>query len=301
MTLKYYFTLFKFGVVLLVLILLLKWGWTVEANKIEIKTLNNELTQEKTMNRYRIEQVGRIASNISKDYQAVGSSINDILVDLKENRMIGIDQKISELPQEMQEIIIQQNIESHGLKNYQMFDEDYIFPVDIQSAYIPAKYGEFGWRPKLFDEKTYEYVYRESIKSNVWVLHNANDIANPYKPEVFASNDGLVIDIGFNRKEGNYIIIEHRIKNELLRQTKYKHLSKIDVKKGDYVKKGKIIGLIGNTGSSTSAHLHFELKEYDGKKWVNKNAFIGTTHKRKWMKGYYYTKNKEGEWVVIVI
>ena len=58
-----------------------------------------------------------------------------------------------------------------------------------------------------------------------------------------------------NKYYGNNIEIE---KDGVI--FKYAHLNKINVKKGDSIKQGEVIGLMGSTGMSTGSHLHFEIK-----------------------------------------
>lgn len=57
---------------------------------------------------------------------------------------------------------------------------------------------------------------------------------------------------------GNYVVVEHGSKYK----TRYLHLSKILVKKGQKVSRGQRIGLSGKTGRVTGPHLHYELIEY---------------------------------------
>lgn len=298
---KFYFMILKILFVMFVIILVFQFDISLGRMKYQNSRLEKKLVEEKTENRFRIDQVSQVAQNIANQYPAVGQAINEVLVDLKENNMFEINQKIADLPQEMQEFIIKQNKDTHGLHKYQMFDEDYIFPININTGYVPAKYGEFGWRPKVFDEKTYQYVYQESIKNGVWVLHPANDIASPEDPKILASNKGVVKQVGTDKSGSNYVIIYHYEKGKNIRRTRYFHLSQIYVTEGQEVEKGDNIGLIGNTGFSTSSHLHFEVQEWDGKKWININAFIGTSHNRKWMRGFYWYTNKEGFWKVHIL
>jgi len=268
------------------------------SQRLEIK-----LEKETTTNRFRIEQFGLIVEGIAEKYPVVGQALNDVLVDLKENRMYQIDQRISDLPEEMQEFIVMQNIECHGLFKYGLPD-DYGYPVDESTSYIPEKYGEFGWRPKVFDEHTYQYVYKESIKNGVWVLHDGSDIVSQ-DPRVKATNYGYVLETGRGEKEGKFIVIEHRFKGKPLRRTYYYHLNDILVEKGAYVSKKQIVATTGKTGKFvTDTHLHYGMKEWDGKRWVNINPFIGTTHNRKWLKGYYWIKRKvveEYKWFLVTL
>ena len=118
---------------------------------------------------------------------------------------------------------------------------------------------------------------------------------------MFASNYGYVLKIGKDPLGGKYIILEHRIEGKPLRKTKYFHLAEVKIEEGEYVYKGQLIGLIGHTGMVTGQHLDFSLQEWDGRRWINKNALIGTTHNRKWMRGYFYYRNKEGKWRVKIV
>ena len=54
---------------------------------------------------------------------------------------------------------------------------------------------------------------------------------------------------------GRHIVIRHGFGYETL----YAHLSKSNVRRGDKVKRGQVIGLVGSTGTSTSSHLHYEV------------------------------------------
>ena len=86
--------------------------------------------------------------------------------------------------------------------------------------------------------------------------HSGVDLAAPEGSPVKASADGVVIlahnDLFYT---GGTVLIEHG--NGV--QTGYSHLSKVNVKTGDKVKQGDIVGLVGMTGKATGPHLHFTL------------------------------------------
>ena len=88
--------------------------------------------------------------------------------------------------------------------------------------------------------------------------HTGVDIACEMGANVYASEEGTVEKAGFNRGGyGNHIILKHSDGSKTL----YAHLKAggILVSPGEYVKKGQVIGLMGSTGRSTGAHLHFEI------------------------------------------
>lgn len=86
--------------------------------------------------------------------------------------------------------------------------------------------------------------------------HDGIDIGNKNYPTIYAAGDGKVIQTGKNSGYGNFVVIDHS--NGF--RTVYAHLKSYSVKVGDWVKKGQKIAKMGNTGTSTGTHLHFEIQ-----------------------------------------
>ena len=87
-------------------------------------------------------------------------------------------------------------------------------------------------------------------------LHSGTDFRAPAGTPVHASNDGEVILARELYYEGNCVVIDHGLGF----MTMYMHLSKLDVKMGDKVKKNEVIGLSGGTGRVTGPHLHMAVR-----------------------------------------
>lgn len=87
-------------------------------------------------------------------------------------------------------------------------------------------------------------------------FHSGIDIGGKVGDPVYATADGKVAVAGYHRGMGNYITIDHRASGM---QTRYLHLNKILVNRGDQVHKGDKIALLGSTGRSTGPHLHYEV------------------------------------------
>lgn len=84
--------------------------------------------------------------------------------------------------------------------------------------------------------------------------HNGTDFATPMRTPVVSAGDGVVSRVIRHRYAGLYIEIQHGRKY----RTRYLHLNKAYVKKGQKVSRGQKIALSGNSGRSTGAHLHYE-------------------------------------------
>ncbi|UGA57804.1 peptidoglycan DD-metalloendopeptidase family protein [Vibrio sp. VB16] len=84
--------------------------------------------------------------------------------------------------------------------------------------------------------------------------HNGTDFATPTGTPVYSTGDGKVILTRNHPYAGKYIVIQHGSSYK----TRYLHLSRILVKKGQAISRGQKIALSGNTGRSTGPHLHYE-------------------------------------------
>ncbi|HTX89331.1 MAG TPA: M23 family metallopeptidase [Bacteroidales bacterium] len=89
-------------------------------------------------------------------------------------------------------------------------------------------------------------------------FHEGIDFSAPVGTEVYATGNGTVEMAGRDQGGyGNEIIINHGYNYK----TVYAHLSRIFVKEGEKILRGQIIGYVGNTGKSTSPHLHYEVRK----------------------------------------
>ena len=87
-------------------------------------------------------------------------------------------------------------------------------------------------------------------------MHYGIDLAGTWQEEVRATAEGTVVFAGWEGSFGRVVRIEHQFGI----QTVYAHLARLDVKKGEYVTLGDIVGSMGSSGRSAGVHLHYEIR-----------------------------------------
>ena len=106
------------------------------------------------------------------------------------------------------------------------------------------------------------YGYRIHPIYKTRKMHYGMDYSAIVGTEIYATGDGVISKVKRSKRGyGNYVKINHGFGYETL----YAHMSKYIVKKGQKVKRGEVIGYVGNTGISTAPHLHYEVRK-DNKK-----------------------------------
>ena len=171
-----------------------------------------------------------------------------------------------------QEKIYQQTIDELAKKQIQIADEVEALEEELRAQIDPAalptrRAGVLRW-PIANKRVTQGYGATSFARSRYgyrgkW--HNGVDIGSPLGTEISATDDGVVVNAGdqdrYCRKGayGKFVVLRHS--NNLV--TLYAHLSRIAVEAGSAIKRGDLLGYVGNTGYSKGAHLHFTV--YDGK------------------------------------
>jgi murein DD-endopeptidase MepM/ murein hydrolase activator NlpD len=122
---------------------------------------------------------------------------------------------------------------------------------DKRSLYAstPSVWPVRGWVTSHFGNRTSPF-------SGILKFHEGMDIAAQTGVPVVAPADGVVIRAGFGTGYGNMVAISHGYGIKTL----FAHNSRLNVKAGQRIKRGDVIAFIGDSGSSTGPHLHYEVR-----------------------------------------
>lgn len=168
------------------------------------------------------------------------------------------------------------NIPVNSILDANDLDSDVLQPGEI--LFIPgAAMNEFDYKKAMGTLFIYptngrlssSYGYRPDPFTGQRRFHNGIDIANSMGTRIVATMSGRVADIGDRPSGyGKYVIIKHSNGYQSL----YAHLSRINVREGEYIYQNEKIGEMGNTGRSTGPHLHFSI--YKNNTPVNPSTYL---------------------------
>lgn len=213
----------------------LKKDIDIKKVKAEILALDAEDTLAAI--RSAIERLKANKEIIDEDLEKIQNTLDKLRdeEDLMEEESKRIEAEIKELEQQYEDLKLQYS-NSNGVL---------LWPSD--NTYRVASYYGMRLHP----------VYK------VMKLHKGIDIAASKNTNILASADGTVTYVGNDSDGyGKYFIIYHGTDKDGVKiSTLYAHCNKILVKKGDSVKRGDIVGLVGKTGCATGYHIHYEVRE----------------------------------------
>ena len=151
--------------------------------------------------------------------------------------------------------LFKKNISMPDLSNYHLQLDT---PKEIANTIEHLPLG----MPVSYDKITSGFGSRLSPFTGTMKKHEGKDYGAPVGRKVIVTGDGKVIKSTWDHNYGLVIDVDHGLGIT----TRYAHLSKSFVRDGEILKKGDIIGLVGQTGAATGPHLHYEVQ-------VNGNAF----------------------------
>lgn len=123
----------------------------------------------------------------------------------------------------------------------------------LYHTFTPIRYWDKPFTLPMESNITSEYGAARTYNGTLKSYHGGTDFRARTPLPIAASNDGIVVMTKERYYAGNTVIIDH---GEGVYSC-YFHMSRFDVKVGDYVKRGDILGLTGDTGRITGPHLHF--------------------------------------------
>ena len=133
---------------------------------------------------------------------------------------------------------------------------------------IAAEKAPFANPVKNAFRFTSQFGYRRDPKTGGRRMHAGVDFAGPVGTPLYATGDGVVIHAGWSSGYGRLVKIQHEFGIE----TRYAHMSRIRVQKGQRVSRGDRIGDMGASGRVTGPHLHYEVRI--GGKAINPMTYI---------------------------
>jgi murein DD-endopeptidase MepM/ murein hydrolase activator NlpD len=116
------------------------------------------------------------------------------------------------------------------------------------AAATPSIWPAHGWLTGTFGGRSDPFTGEQGF-------HQGLDIATPKGQPVYATADGRVESASRAGDYGNFVVLKH----DFGITTRYGHMSAFNVKAGDMVHRGDVIGFVGSTGRSTGAHVHYEI------------------------------------------
>ncbi len=218
--------------------------------KIQLITLSKKINQinQKMVKLQEFDHKLRIMTNIEQSGQQDqvlglgGSNIGTFRSDYQlEEIHKGLIQQMHKSLENIETEIAVASISQAELRNFLREQKSIL-------ACSPSIRPTYGWLSSGFG-------YRISAFTNQREFHKGLDIATRIGTPIIAPADGLVVFVGREGNLGKMIAINHGY--NLI--TRYGHLHKFLVKKGQHIKRGQIIAEVGKSGRCTGPHLHYEV------------------------------------------
>lgn len=170
-----------------------------------------------------------------------------------------ISQPVTLVPDEELERLLDPEVQQAEL--------DLIFSIASEVS-EEAYWDEAGFETPLFAELSSPFGAERIFNDEFLTMHTGWDFNAPTGVPLLASADGVVTFAGGLDIRGNYVLVDHGRGV----YSGYAHMSVIYVTQGQSVSAGQVLGLVGSTGRSSSAHAHFEMI-VDGN-WVDPIDFL---------------------------
>lgn len=167
-----------------------------------------------------------------------------------------LETKILPYPYQSEKLNVAMSKIDLSIKDQKRVLEEAKLMEKVYSRLQPVPLFKNSFSIPLNSYRTSVYGTKRLFNNKKTGQHLGNDFRAAIGTPIPVSNDGVVIFVGNLFYTGNVVIVDHGLNIT----TNYAHLSKINVKDGDQIKKGDIVGLSGATGRVSGPHLHWGVK-----------------------------------------
>ena len=207
---------------------------TATANEVlvDLETLDSEVKDLRQRAGLAADGTPPSTTEVEPSQGGVSRSVDaEALFSLAQSRLPQIDSELEgQVRPALESTLAEEQARAASLPNAKPLKQD----LEVSS--------EFGLRRNPFGGRRYE-------------MHSGIDFRGAIGTPIYATAQGLVMKAERSGGYGNHIVIDHGYGYKTL----YAHLSQLDVKVGDRVDRGDLIGALGNTGRSSGPHLHYEV------------------------------------------
>ena len=217
----------------------------------EIKAEKHKLAQE-------IKTVASEKQEIEKERHLLNSKLKSL-----ESKLLSIEDYLSKRG------VIKSSLPvGGGSANKAFYELSYLQFLEERTDYLHTSIRGIPLGYPVYGKITSHIGWRKNPFGRGYEFHSGIDISAPQGSKVLATADGVVVFAAWYGDYGKTVIIRHPSGYLTL----YAHLSEIDVKKGQKVKAGDVVGRVGSTGRSTGPHLHYEVIR--DSKPINPSVFL---------------------------
>ena len=231
----------------------------INENKKNLKSLNSQLSESQKRSD-KIVKVLFDTQGLSKETRKVGSggeedsiksdkSLDNSSLNKLYDQSRLLTKKINKIQRQINlEDIYIGKIEDRFYANLNYWkSKPSRMPLDIKRGIYISSY--YGYRTDPLDDKRRFHAGDDYSA-------NRDKVKNWIGTPVKATADGVITKAKFDNRLGNFVEIDHGYGYK----TVYAHMNSLSVKEGEKVQRGQTLGGVGNTGRSTAAHLHYEVK-----------------------------------------
>ena len=238
----------------------------------ELQTSTESLTTElqttrEQLNR-QLDEAGSKLARVVQEKNELIRSYQQQLTNLKQDQETLLEGSISRLDERAK--VIETVIDQLGVKvkveedpdhsggPYIALDETYCDKLICDTDRYLAAFQKMPLGRPIKTKISSRFGKRTDPLNKKRAFHAGVDFKGDTGDKVRTTGDALVKKSAYNKGFGYYLVLSHGNGYD----TMYAHLSKRLVKRGDRVKRGQVIGLVGNSGRSTGSHLHYEVRRY---------------------------------------